>query len=334
MNDPAVQFDQVWRRFDDQVVLQGLEFCVGRGEVFALLGRNGTGKTTAIRILLGLLSPHAGSSRVLGVESRALGARERARLGYVGEGHRLYPTLSVRDTIAFEAETRERFRRDWAERARNAVGLPERRPVFLLSRGQRAQLALILAIASEPDVLICDDPALGLDPVMRRQFLDVMVDLLSGRGTTVLFSSHVMTDVERIADRVGILDQGRLIVDARLDDLKTRVQKRVWQGRNGAAGSPPSVEGLLNARARHGRFELTLLDLDEAREAELREGGAELTDERVVPSLEELFIDLTAGDSRGPRIPAIDDFEIAERVGDESLSGETQGKAADEEAAR
>jgi ABC-2 type transport system ATP-binding protein len=126
-----------------------------------------------------------------------------------------------------------------------------------------------------------------------------MIDLLSERGCAVLFSSHILTDVERIADRVGILHGGRLVVDATLEDLKTRVQKRRWTG---AGEKPPEVDGLLRTRAVRGGFDLTLLDADPVKEALLREGGAALSDP-VVPTLEELFADLTAGTGEFGLIP-------------------------------
>ena len=107
-------------------------------------------------------------------------------------------------------------------------GLPPRLRVGQLSRGQRAQLALMVAVASRPEVLVFDDPALGLDLVMRRELLEVMIDLLADRGLGVLFSSHFLDDVERVADRISILHEGRLIVDAPADDLKRRVCRRIW----------------------------------------------------------------------------------------------------------
>ena len=165
-----------------------------------------------------------------------------------------------------------------------------------LSRGQRAQLSLILAVASGPELLICDDPALGLDVVMRREFLDVMIDLLSDTGCTVLFSSHFLSDVERVADRIGILHEGSLLVDARLDDLKQRVRRCVWLPADGAV--PPAGDHVLRVGARRAGFELTLLDPPEALLQQLAADG-ELSDP-TAPSLEDLFLDLT-----GPERPGI-----------------------------
>ena len=292
-----IVFHDVYRSFGNQDVLRGLSLSVRPGEIYALLGRNASGKTTALRILLGFLKPMSGSAQILGIHSQELAPNDRGRIGYVSEGHRLYGSLRVRDAIQFEAGTRPDFRKDYATEAVKRCGLRPKQLVMQLSRGQRAQLALIFAVAGQPEVMIFDDPAMGLDVVMRREFLDVMIDLLSDQGISVLFSSHILTDVERIADRIGILHDGRLMLDATMAELKQRVQKRFWQGPNGAANTPPRIHGMLRSQPRQDGWELTLLDLDREREAELAAGGSRLS-EASVPSLEELFLDLTAGTTR------------------------------------
>jgi ABC-2 type transport system ATP-binding protein len=293
----VVTFDAVQRWFGAHVVLKGLSFRVQPGQVYALLGRNGAGKTTALRILLGFLAPHAGRVTVLGTDSQALTPEVRGRIGYVGEDHRLYPTMSVGGAVAFEAGTRPAFRRDFAEKAIARCGLGTKQRIPLLSRGQRAQLALILAVAGNPELLVCDDPALGLDVVMRREVLDALIDLLADTGCTVLFSSHFLTDVERIADRIGILHDGRLLVDATLEDCKRRVVRCTLTPRAGAAS--PVVGGqVLRVSPRRDGCDLTLLDADERLFAALRATG-ELSPPTAL-SLEELFLDLT-----GPERPGL-----------------------------
>lgn len=290
---PPIVFENVHRRFDDRTVLRGLDLAIKPGEIHALLGRNGSGKTTAMRILMGFLVPHAGRTTVLGVDSRALGPEERGRIGYVSEDHRLYWHMRVRDVIDFEASTRPRFDRALADEAVRRCQLDPGARVIRLSRGQRAQLALVVAVASRPEVLVCDDPGLGLDVVMRRAFLDVLIDLLAGQGISVLFSSHILQDVERIADRVSILHEGHLIVDATMDDLKRRVCKRFYT----SAEPPPVHRAILRAEKRSGGYDLTLLDADAGLEAEL---GGQLGGRLAPPvaaSLDDLFLDLTRGDT-------------------------------------
>lgn len=293
---PCIQFDAVHRHFGAHAVLRGLSFAVAPAEVYAFLGRNGAGKTTALRILMGLLAPHAGHSTVLGVPSHELQAADRERIGFVGEGHQLDPTMRVRDAVAFERGTRPHFRADVTERALQRCGLRGGQFVMRLSRGQRAQLALILAVASQPEVLIFDDPAMGLDVVMRREFLDAMIDLLADSGVAVLFSSHILTDVERIADRIGILKDGAMFVDARLDELKQRVRRWSWLPTNAGAAAPTG-EHVLRAARRRDSYDLTLLDANDARLADLRQHGR--LGEPATLSLEELFLDLTGPDRAG-----------------------------------
>src|SRR5207248_1515042 len=154
-------------------------------------------------------------------------------------------------------------------------------------------LALVVAIASRPEVLVLDDPALGLDVVMRRELLEVMIDLLADRGLAVLFSSHFLDDVERVADRVALLSEGRLIVDAPADDLRTRLCRRSWTPPpDNATAPPPALPALVRADRRRQGFELTLFDCDAAAEAALTEGGAALGAPARV-TLEDLFLALT-----------------------------------------
>lgn len=287
---PAIEFDNVYRHFDEEEVLRGLSFQVQEGEIFAFLGRNGTGKTTALRILMGRLAAHHGETRVLGKPSSRFGPADRAQIGYVTEGHQLLPELDLKSTLAFEAGTRCNFQRRFAEEAFGRLGLKLNKNIFKLSRGQRAQVSLILTVASGPRVLVLDDPALGLDVVLRREFLDAMIDFLSGQGTTVLFSSHILTDVERIADRVGILHAGRLCVDAPLAELKQRVRLFEWQHRNGA--EPPALPEVLRSERTPSGFAVSLLDPTPAILQRLTVDGARLS-EGTTPTLEELFLHLT-----------------------------------------
>ena len=291
MSDP-IRFEGVHRSFDGKPVLAGLSFTVRRGEIYALLGRNGAGKTTALSILLGFLRPMSGRCSVLGEPSESLTSATRLKIGLVNEGAPLYGWMKVHGAVEFEAGTRANFDRKYAEDALRRLGIATSKRIVTLSRGQRAQLALVFAMAGDPEVLVLDDPAMGLDAVMRREFLEAMIDLLGREGRAVLFSSHILPDVERIADRVGILHGGRLIVDATIEDLKRRVQKRFARGASEAGFFAERVPGLLRARAVRDGLELTLLDLDGPREMALRSLCPALS-EPTTPTLEDLFIEMT-----------------------------------------
>ncbi len=289
----VIRFEGIERSFAGASVLRGLSLRVRAGEIYALLGRNGAGKTTALSIVLGLLRPMAGRSEILGENSLELRDETRLRIGVVHEGSPAYRWMSVRTAIDFEAGTRANFDRKYARAALERLNIPLARGITKLSRGQRAQLGLVFAMAGDPEVLLLDDPAMGLDPVMRREFLEAMVDLLGREGRAVLFSSHILSDVERLADRVGILHRGRLIVDATLDDLKRRVQKRFVPGAFDEQRARADVGGVLRARAVRDGWELTLLDCEGERERALRRVCASVG-EPLVPTLEDLFLDLTA----------------------------------------
>lgn len=296
MSDRIV-FDDVWRSFGGRHVLCGLSFRVGEGEVFALLGRNGAGKSTALKILLGFLAPDHGASSIVGVPSAQLDGPVRDEIGYVAEGHPLYGWMSVARAVEFEAGTRTKFDRKYVADALQRLGLRRDARISQLSRGQKAQLSLVFAMASDPRVLVLDDPAMGLDVVMRREFLEAMIDLVSRDGRSVLFSSHILSDVERIADRIGILDGGALSVDAPLEELRERVQKRFVRAEGGASFAEDDSAGILRAKRVREGFELTLLDFDESRERALRARASVVSEPQPVP-LEELFLDLTASGAK------------------------------------
>lgn len=307
---PVIELTGVRRHFADRAVLCGLDLRVRPGEVYALLGRNGSGKTTAIRILLGLLDPIAGTAAILGTPSSGLTGAVRERIGYVSEGHAIYPYNSVSETLAFELATRTRFDAGYAEQAVRSLGLSGGERVSKLSRGQRAQLALVLALAGRPEVLVFDDPALGLDVAARRELLDAMIALLADRGTTVLFSSHVMADVERLADRVGILHGGRLALEGSLDALRRRVQRVRVTGRDAAqrigtaVSAGASTARVIADRAAGLERELFVLDADGEFLEACRTSVAQV-EGPVGVNLEEVFVALTGELGALPALPAL-----------------------------
>ena len=292
----AIEFDHVSRHFHGVPVIDGLTFAVRPGEAFALLGRNGTGKSTAIRILLNFLEPHAGRSRVLGVDSIALDPATRERIGYVSEGHKLYGDMRLPMLLDFEAATRTRFDRALAAATLTKLGLRTNVAIRKLSKGQQALVALTIATAGRPEVLVYDDPAMGLDVVHRHELMGSLAEAIEQHGVALLFSSHILTDVERMADRVGILRNGRLVVDAPIESLRRRVQRRLMRPKAGADTNGTllrDVPAILRSRKTDAGVALTLVDLDEAQERRLRERADVLTDPDPL-NLEELFVEFTA----------------------------------------
>jgi len=224
MDNPIVIEDLV-KYYDGRCILDGIGLKVPRGCIYGLLGRNGSGKTTLIRILLGLEPPTRGRTLVLGEDSTRLSANAHGRVGYVAEGHHLIQSYKVSRLIGLCRGLSLRWNGEFFGHLMETFRLPMDRKVKELSTGMRAQLNLALAMAIDPELVILDDPTLGLDTVARRQFLELAIDVIQRQGRTILFSSHILADVERIADRIGVLVAGKLVVDCSLDELKSRVKK-------------------------------------------------------------------------------------------------------------
>ena len=292
MSASPINFDRLTHYYGRTRALDTVSFDVPSRCIFALLGRNGAGKTTALRCLLGFQRPTRGRTSILGHESLRMPPALRGRIGYVAEGQKLVGWMRVRQLVAFQRSSFPSFDEELCRNYLKRLGLPEKRRVFQLSRGMRAQLALALALAPRPELVILDDPAMGLDAVVRREFLEVMIDLIQEEGRTLLFTSHILTDVERVADRVAILDDGILRLNAPLDVVKERV-RRFHAFFDGDAPPVPDLAGLVRARRRRNELVLTVVDGDGAvRESCSRLGAKEIVDERL--SLEDLFIDYTA----------------------------------------
>ena len=225
MDQNVIRVENLVKYFDGRCVLDGINLKVPQGCIYGLLGRNGAGKTTIIRILLGLEPPTRGRTFLLDTESGELSAKLHSRIGYVAEGHNLIQNYRVDRLIKLCKDLSMNWNDKFFEHLMEKFRLPTDRRVKELSIGMRAQLNLALALAIDPELLIFDDPTLGLDTIARRQFLELAIDLIQRQGRTILFSSHILSDVERIADRIGIFAAGKLVVDCPLEELKKRVKK-------------------------------------------------------------------------------------------------------------
>lgn len=217
---PAIEMTNVGKRFGNTVALDGVSLSVPRGTVCALLGANGAGKSTAIRILIGLETPDTGSTEVLGMSSRTHSHEIRRRVGYVSDQPPLYEWMTVQEIGWFaSAFYPTGYEQSYRQLVRK-FNLPLTARIRSLSKGMRSKVALSLSMAHEPELLILDEPTSGLDPLVRREFLESMVDV-AVQGRTVLISSHQVSEVERVADIVVILLNGRVAFVERLEDLKT-----------------------------------------------------------------------------------------------------------------
>jgi ABC-2 type transport system ATP-binding protein len=275
----------------------GLDLAVPRGSVCGFLGRNGAGKTTTIKMLMGMARPDGGRARIFGepVEDELASVRIRRRTGFVAEVKEFYPFLTVGQMIAYTRAFFPHWRSDWEERCLRDYELPLDRRTGELSKGMRSKLALLLSFARGAELQILDEPTDGLDPVAIEAFLQHLVGL-AGEGQTIFFSSHQLDEVEQVCDRVCLVDRGRAVLDADLDEAKTRfrrvlvtfpeaVPERLWAG-----------AGMRRWKVR-GRSASLLVNGDaEAIAAQARQAGA--TEVEFGPvSLKEIFLE-TVGKGR------------------------------------
>ena len=210
------------KQYKDVTALDGLDLAVPAGSIYGLLGRNGAGKTTAIKILMGMVHPTDGRANIFGLAASqsAPSVAIRGRTGFVSDERDLYGFMTVAELIAFTASFFPHWRADMAKRYVRSFDLPESRLVKALSRGARTKLALLLAFCRNAELLILDEATSGLDPVAAEEVLQALVGHVAGEGTTVFFSSHQIGEIEQIADHVAIIDRGRTILEGALDDIR------------------------------------------------------------------------------------------------------------------
>jgi ABC-2 type transport system ATP-binding protein len=215
------------KRYDDIEALRGLDLQVPQGSIFGFLGRNGAGKTTAIKVLLGMSRPTSGDARVFGLtpsDSHG-GVDIRRRTAFVSDEKDLYGYLTVGEMIAFTRKFYPKWRGDLEQQYLRKFELSPSRDVKTLSRGTRTRFALLLALCRGAELLILDEPTSGLDPEMADSVLQALVSHVARENSTVFFSSHQLAEVEQIADHVAIIDRGQTAVTGALDDLRSQYQR-------------------------------------------------------------------------------------------------------------
>ena len=285
------------RGYGGKPVLGNLDLKMESGEVVGLLGRNGAGKTTLIRLLMGMLAPDAGSVRVFGLDPREDPVAVRRRIGYVAEDQELPPFMTVGGVLDLH---RELFP-DWCEEAADdflaRFELPVGRKVSDLSRGQARQVALLCAVSHRPELLILDEPAGGLDPVARREFLETSIRLLNETGTTILFSSHHMGDVERMASRLVMIHETQKWIDSPLDDIREGYCLALVPAGAASAETVLALEDCLCVRERGPSLHAVFArDVEScSRELEDRLGTSDVTCRPM--SLEDMFLELAGRDA-------------------------------------
>jgi len=287
--NPMIEVDRVTKRFGRHTAVDNVSFQVPAGCVFALLGENGAGKSTIIKMLLGLLAPDAGNLTAFGLSSNRNGDEIRRRVGYVPERPTLYEWMTPAEIGWFTAGF---YPDGFEQQYRNLLDqyhVPLARRISQLSKGMRAKVVLSLAMAHQPELLVLDEPTSGLDTLVRREFLESMVELAAA-GRTVLLSSHLIGEVERVADYVAILRDGHLLTVERLDDLK-RTTREVTVTMQGASSGVPQCSGtVLRSERRARQWQILVKGLDEAELERLGEREEIVAVESRTPTLEEIFV--------------------------------------------
>jgi ABC-2 type transport system ATP-binding protein len=217
----VIEFESVYRAYwENRPVLSGVSFRVSQGEVVGLLGRNGAGKTTLMRLAMGLLFPQAGSVRVFGLSPTEEPLAVKKRVGYVAEDQALPPEARVEEIIRFHRFLFPEWDMELERQLLERFSIDMNAKIRTLSKGEARRVALLCAVCHRPELLLLDEPAGGLDPAARREFLETAIQLLNREGTAILFSSHQMSDVERIGARVVLIERGKVCLDRDLARIR------------------------------------------------------------------------------------------------------------------
>jgi len=290
MNSPTIHAAHLGKAFGDRQVLRDLFFDVMPGDVIGVLGKNGAGKTTLLELMLGFTPPTTGEVRVFGHPSRRMPGEIKMRIGFVPQQDELLDPLAVHDQLNLVAAFYPGWDHDLVARLCGEWNIDMRARIRSMSVGERQKLSIVLAFGQRPDLLILDEPVASLDPIARRQFLEQLVELSTDERRAVVFSSHIVSDIERLANRIWILKDGRLDWQGDLDSLKESI---VRLHLHSAGGLPESIDipGMLSLR-RFGAGAIAVArdwTADSQRKLEEQIGGTVQVESLA---LEEIFLEL------------------------------------------
>lgn len=286
--EPVIETRNLVKSLGGRAILDGVSVQARPGEVVGLLGKNGAGKSTLLDVLLGFVLPTDGESRVFGARSANLPAACKARIGFVAQQDELMSLMTGAQHLALAASFHAHWDHALIARLAREWEVPLNRRAGVLSGGERQKIATLLALGHRPDLLVMDEPASGLDPVARRQFMVTLLEIAAETGRTILFSSHIVSDIERIASHVWMLRQGAIAWQGELDRLKETTMRIVLRGVRDPAVLP-GLEGQLRCEASGDTATLVLRDWDPARLAQIeRATGAVAECEPL--ALEDIFL--------------------------------------------
>ena len=289
----SIKFENVCKKYRRRLALDSVSFEVPKGSVFALLGDNGAGKTTSIKSMLGFVRPDSGNISVLGLNPRNQDQQIRSLIGYVPEQPELYDWMRVDEIGWFVAGVREGDFYAHYKRQMEEFGVPLTNRISELSKGMKAKVSLALATSHQPEVLILDEPTSGLDPLVRREFMESMVDRAAAGGT-VFLSSHQLNEVERVADYVAVLREGQLLFVERLSDLKEKTAELTVTYSSEMMPPVSLAATTIHYRSQGRQQRILIRDFKSEQEVVAEAQSHEGVDavRFVNPSLEEIFVSL------------------------------------------
>src|SRR2546428_247519 len=220
VSESVVTVSELTRRFGATTALASVSWSMPRGAVYGLVGANGAGKTTLIKHILGLLRAESGSVRVFGLDPVADPVAVLSRIGYLSEENDLPGWMRVDELIRYTSAFYPKWDDAYADELRQAFALDPAAEIRNLSRGQRARAGLLIALAHRPELLVLDEPSSGLDPIVRRDILGAVIRTIADEGRTVLFSSHLLQEVEQVADHITMIHHGAIVLSAPLDEIR------------------------------------------------------------------------------------------------------------------
>ncbi|HEY4341665.1 MAG TPA: ABC transporter ATP-binding protein [Steroidobacteraceae bacterium] len=289
MTESLVKARGLGKTIAGKTILKDVSVDVRPGTVVGIIGKNGAGKTTLLEILLGFSPASSGSSQLFGHASFTLPGAVKGRIGFVPQQDELVNPITGRQQLALVAALHERWNRELIERLRSAWEVPLDRNIQELSGGERQKLSILLALGHEPDLLLLDEPMASLDPVSRRQFLQEIIEIASAQSRTVLFSTHIISDLERIADQIWIVRRGAIAWAGALDALKESVVRLTITARRPLPATLP-MSTVLSWRTDGARATAVVTHWSEAEHARLRrELDADIEVEPL--GLEDIFVE-------------------------------------------
>ncbi len=290
----------VEKGFDKTKVLDGVTLELAPGSITGLLGRNGSGKTTLIRTAVGLLKPESGQANLFGYSAWECPAAVRRQIGYVSQKFDDMLWLKVKDAIALVGSFYEKWDYQLVERFRKDWDVDNNKQIFKLSQGQQQKVGILLAIGHRPDLLVLDEPVASLDPAARQEFLRALLMLNDEIGQTILFSSHITTDIERVAADVAILNDGKISYHGALDELKEKV-KCVFLRADTSLDDLSKLSGYISSRVDGNRIQVWVEDWNDERHERLGEMLSQQHGQTIVApviaecvGLDELFMGMTS----------------------------------------